>query len=1372
MSAPTTEPPADRESGVRCWTLHSSDGARDVVVRAPGHAVLGDLLPALPGGVLWAGSRTLRADTPLTDPDLAHGAELGLGRPGPRTTPATGALELHVAGGPDAGRVLPLTRGRVTVGRGRGRTLALDDPDVSRHHVTVAVTGTGVTVADAGSSNGTHRAADGHPLGPEPLGLAPLGADPLGADPEPWHLGTLVRLGASSLRLAAPGGRPLPVTPAAGGRLAVRPARRPVPAAPAVVAVAVPAAPTERPRRALAWIAVAVPAVAGVLMAWLLSAPQFLFFALLSPVVALGTWTSDRWSGRRGHRRAVTDHALALVDVEVQVAAAVAAEVAAREQAAPDLAALLTAARRRSDPLWGRGHADRRALVVRLGSGPGATGVTRLLEGAVVEPTHHPHLPVALDLRGGGLGVQGPREAGLRTARALLCQVAALHPPGDVRVELLCPPSTARDWAWARWLPHLGTGPGAPGTLRLVVVDLPVDASAVQQVRELRAAGASCVVLSSEPTALDADGSPVLALSGETGSAGRLSLPGEPDSELTVDGASTGTAAELARQLAPLCTPAGPGGLPTGVRWRDVAPRRPWSRSRSTLTATLGVGPRGPVELDLCAAGPHALVAGTTGSGKSELLRTLVLGLAAAHPPDRCSLLLVDYKGGSAFAEAAALPHTVGLLTDLDGASTARALRSLTAELTRRETVLAEHGVRDLTALPEDVLLPRLVIVVDEFATLSDELPGFVPGLVGIAQRGRSLGVHLVLATQRPAGVVSPEIRANCTVRLCLRTTDEAGSRDVLGLPDAAWLPVDTPGRALLRVGAESPVPVQVARVAVPTATAAGDVAVGPWSWPAPPRLPVAPAAPDGGPTDLAALVAELTTRAAAAGLGSPPRPWLPPLPDRVPPRAGPARPGPVVWGLRDRPDQQAQDPLLLDLAEGGSWLLPGGPGSGRTTALRTVLGEAVHALPPERLHVHVVDHGGGTVAAAALGLPHTGTVLGRDDGHRLVRLLTRLQEEVDRRRADGTPGALQLLLVDGVDGVLTALEELLPGTGTGLLLRLVRDGAAVGLTTVLTADRVLPGGRLAAAVGRRLVLPFADRADYVVAGVPARAVPGHRPPGRALSGEDADLVQLSLPRPLSCAPGQVADPRRIRVVELPADPRLPVGDGPVSGSPVVDLGPGGDGGEPVRVDLARSGGLLVCGPAGSGRTNTLAALAARLLRSGTPVAALVPRADRTWNAAGGPAPTADLAGWAAGLGGRVGVLAVDDLHLLDDVTADRVTALCRPGGAVLLLAASTAADVAAAFRGPVVALRRARSALVLRPGRGDAELLSLRLPRAPLPVRPGSGWLATDGTVTRVQVAREPVPMPVPVPVVQPRAGVRTAPPPAGTRGGRHRAA
>ena len=178
--------------------------------------------------------------------------------------------------------------------------------------------------------------------------------------------------------------------------------------------------------------------------------------------------------------------------------------------------------------------------------------------------------------------------------------------------------------------------------------------------------------------------------------------------------------------------------------------------------------------------------------------------LAAGSSPEHLTFVLVDYKGGATFDACADLPHTVGLVTDLDDRLAERALTSLEAELRRRERLLRAVGAADLAdyrSVPGRAPLPRLVVVVDEFAALSAELPAFVPALVGIAQRGRSLGIHLVLATQRPAGVVSDDIRANTNLRLALRLHDRADAKDVVGDDGPATFPRGTPGRAMLRLG-------------------------------------------------------------------------------------------------------------------------------------------------------------------------------------------------------------------------------------------------------------------------------------------------------------------------------------------------------------------------------------------------------------------------------------------------------------------------------------------------------------------------------------------------------------------------------------------
>ncbi|TDD43407.1 cell division protein FtsK, partial [Nonomuraea terrae] len=282
---------------------------------------------------------------------------------------------------------------------------------------------------------------------------------------------------------------------------------------------------------------------------------------------------------------------------------------------------------------------------------------------------------------------------------------------------------------------------------------------------------------------------------------------------------SAGWCDRLARALAPIrdVSRDDPGGnLPDAARLldllgmpvpsaRDLAAR--W-RDRGTTEALIGIGPDGPFSVDLRLDGPHGLVAGTTGAGKSELLQTLICALAVANRPDQLTFVLIDYKGGAAFKECVRLPHTVGMVTDLDGHLTQRALDSLAAELRRRERLLLSAGAKDI----EDYTgpgMPRLVLVIDEFAALVSELPDFVAGLVDIARRGRSLGIHLILATQRPAGVVTADIQANTSLRIALRVTEPAESADVIDQPDAAHISKSTPGRCYVRSGAGAATAVQ-----------------------------------------------------------------------------------------------------------------------------------------------------------------------------------------------------------------------------------------------------------------------------------------------------------------------------------------------------------------------------------------------------------------------------------------------------------------------------------------------------------------------------------------------------------------------------------
>ncbi len=227
-------------------------------------------------------------------------------------------------------------------------------------------------------------------------------------------------------------------------------------------------------------------------------------------------------------------------------------------------------------------------------------------------------------------------------------------------------------------------------------------------------------------------------------------------------------------------------------------------KDNGTLRALVGSKGVEPLYLDLKNEGPHALVGGTTGAGKSEFLQSWVMGMAAAYSPDRVSFLFVDYKGGAAFADCLHLPHTVGLVTDLSQHLVRRALTSLRAELHYREHLLNRKKAKDLLALQREAdpeAPPYLIIIVDEFAALATEVPEFVDGVVDVAARGRSLGLHLILATQRPAGVIKDSLRANTNLRVALRMADEDDATDILGVPTAAYFDPSIPGRGAAKTG-------------------------------------------------------------------------------------------------------------------------------------------------------------------------------------------------------------------------------------------------------------------------------------------------------------------------------------------------------------------------------------------------------------------------------------------------------------------------------------------------------------------------------------------------------------------------------------------
>jgi S-DNA-T family DNA segregation ATPase FtsK/SpoIIIE len=462
--------------------------------------------------------------------------------------------------------------------------------------------------------------------------------------------------------------------------------------------------------------------------------------------------------------------------------------------------------------------------------------------------------------------------------------------------------------------------------------------------------------------------------------------------------------------------------------------------------------------------------------------------------------------------------------------------------------------------------LPRLVLIIDEFASLVAELPDFVTGLVGIAQRGRSLGVHLILATQRPAGVVSADIRANTNLRIALRVTDAAESLDVIDVPDAARIAKSTPGRCYVRSGASVPVAVQSARIGgrrpgagagSGTGSGAGEagapqVTAVPWRALGRPLPTVPSAGPDDATmvTDLSVLVDAIAAAARSLGVSEQRSPWLPPLPEMVtlgtlPPAnvPGDGDVAPVPFGITDIPARQAREPLSVDLATGGHLVIAGAPRSGRSTALRTIAGSVAASCSPADVHVYGLDCGTGSLLPLA-GLPHCGAVVTRDQTDRVERLLATLRAEISRRQqllaASGYAGVAEqrarctdpgdrlpwmLLLLDWWEGYVAAYEQYDFGRLIDTMLLILREGPAVGMRAVVTTDRTALIGQVGTVFQRRMVLNLADKDDASYAGLNVRAMPAHQPPGRLmfLGGTQMLEAQVALLDPDPAGTAQVA---------------------------------------------------------------------------------------------------------------------------------------------------------------------------------------------------------------------------------------------------------
>lgn len=812
--------------------------------------------------------------------------------------------------------------------------------------------------------------------------------------------------------------------------------------------------------------------------------------------------------------------------------------------------------------------------------------------------------------------------------------------------------------------------------------------------------------------------------------------------------------------------------------------------SDAPLRGVVGQGTAGEFVLDLRSQGPHALVGGTTGAGKSEFLQAWVLGMAAAHSPDRVTFLFVDYKGGAAFADCVTLPHCVGLVTDLSGHLVRRALTSLRAELRHREHLLAQAQAKDLLSLErtgDPRTPPALVIVVDEFAALVQEIPEFVDGVVDVAQRGRSLGLHLILATQRPAGVIKDNLRANTNLRIALRMADEHDSSDVLGSPMAAHFDPRIPGRGAVRTGPgrlevfqsgyvggrsdDAPAPAQIG---------IESLTFGPGEpWLIPPAPDTGHTAPADGPTDAARIVTTLRAAADQAAIPTARRPWLDEIPAVIAlDTDSPHTDGDLPLGMVDVPADQAQILFRYRPDDDGSMVVYGTSGSGKSTALRTIVVSAATATGHVR--IYALDFAGGALSMLEA-LPQVGSVVSGSDTERVVRLLGQTVAELDARaeafaaaRAStiaeyraltGTDTPRLFLLIDGLASLRENLEnDMRTNHAFAGLGRLLAEGRPLGIHVVMAAER--PNAMttaMAASVATRMVMRQSDENAYIQLGVEKDALGTDPLPGRAvLSGGVGDEIQIAVVDAQPDTAGQAA------AIEAVAD-ALAAADVPVA--PVVrrlealiraSTMPAQVGGSPVLgvadttlspIGFERSGTLLVAGMSGSGRTTTLLALAHALRRhrDDAPLYYIGPRRS----------PAAEAGPWhhTAHRPGDITELLAELQPLIDQpaddtspltlvveaITDYAATEVEMPLAALIkaakrnghLVIAESDTTTWASISPPVSEIRNARRGLILQPGPDDGPtVLRVSFPRTrPGQLPPGRAIYTTGTTTTTIQI-------------------------------------
>ena len=825
-----------------------------------------------------------------------------------------------------------------------------------------------------------------------------------------------------------------------------------------------------------------------------------------------------------------------------------------------------------------------------------------------------PDMPIPANLSHGPVGYIGPRNLVLEQLQLLVMQIATFHSYHDVQFITILPEEEKEQWSWMRWLPHAKlqelnvrgfvynqrTRDQVLNSLNQILklrrsqkeetshkestlfhphyVVLVTDEKLILDhvimeffTEDPTDLGCSLVFVEDVMSSLSENIQTVINIKDRN--TGQLVMEEGvlKETDFRLDHFPVDYDKErIARTLAPLNHLQNlKSSIPDSVTFmemygaetfEDLQVSSRWEKNAPYKSLAVPIGLRGQgdlVQLNLHekAHGPHGLIAGTTGSGKSETIQSYILSLAVNFHPHDVAFLLIDYKGGGMANLFKNLPHLLGTITNLDGAQSMRALASINAEIHRRERLFREFEVNHINQYQKKFKngeakepLPHLFLISDEFAELKANQPDFIKELVSIARVGRSLGVHLILATQKPSGVVDDQIWSNSRFKIALKVADRSDSNEMLHTPDAAE--ITQTGRAYLQVGNNE----------------VYELFQSAWS-----GADYQPEKDDMGiedhtiylinelgqyeilnedlsgledadeikevPTELDAIVHNIQLMCEEQQIPPVPQPWLPPLKERitleeleeVQPTVAweQERPLSVLLGMADIPQAQKQEAVSINLAKDGHVLLYGSPGTGKTTFLQSAGMDLARKFSPKDLTMYLMDFGTNGLAPLSK-LPQVADTMLLDQTEKISKFVRIMEKELNRRKkllSDYGVGTLELyrqasgqkepaivILLDSYEAIK---EETYEAELFKLLVRISREGLSIGVHLLMTAGRQTNlRAQLYSNFKHQLSLPQNEASEVrVIVGATPLAMTMEDIKGRALmKREEVDVIQLALP--------------------------------------------------------------------------------------------------------------------------------------------------------------------------------------------------------------------------------------------------------------------